>query len=98
MPIETIQAILSIEARASEIVSSAERKKSLAINRAKEEAAEIIAKAKEDGKKAISDMVEQARAEAMDEKNKIGRECDEAILSIKAISGQKIAEAKKQCQ
>jgi len=98
MPIEIIQTILSIEARASEIISSAERKKVLAINRAKEEASEMIAKAKEEGKKSISDMIEKARAEARDEKTEIERKCEEAILSVKTISGQKIAEAKKRCQ
>jgi len=98
MPIETIQTILSIEARASEIVSSAERKKILAVNQAKEKAAEIIAQAKEEGERTIAVMIEQARSEALDEKTKIGKRCEEAILSIRTVSERKIAEAKKLCQ
>ncbi|MFA5103914.1 MAG: hypothetical protein WC527_01890 [Candidatus Margulisiibacteriota bacterium] len=98
MPIETVQTILSIEARALEIVSSAERKTKLAINHAKEESAVIIAKTKEEGKSTISKMIEQSRLEAQKEKADIEKGCEESILAIRKRSSSKIDEAKKLCQ
>lgn len=97
MPIETIQSILSVEARASEITASAERKKTLAINHAKEEAARIIERAKDEAKSETSRMIEKARAEAQEETLSIERACGESILEIKERSKQGAVKAKKLC-